>query len=163
MRLPHRRNAGLCAGLAGAFAAGIVAAGVFGTHVVPHAEAQSGPPPMLPQILNLLAMTDEEIGPLVPNTDLRSRLLSATSDGTVSIQSGNVMRHFHADANEIQLILDGAGSFWLGEREVQVKAGDLIIIPKGTVHAGSRASTGRFRALAIKLPPQRPGDTVAVP
>lgn len=158
MRLPLLRHAGLCAGLAAAFAAGLLAA-----RAVPQAEAQSGPPPMLPQVVNVMAMTEEEIGPLVPNTDLRSRLLSATTDGTVSIQSGNVLRHFHADANEIQLILDGAGSFWLGEREMQVKAGDLIIIPKGTVHAGSRAATGRFRALAIKLPPQRPGDTVAVP
>jgi quercetin dioxygenase-like cupin family protein len=44
-----------------------------------------------------------------------------------------------------------------------VKAGDLVIIPRGTPHAGSRATTGRFRALAIKLPPQRAGDTVPVP
>ncbi|MDN3564669.1 cupin domain-containing protein [Paeniroseomonas aquatica] len=158
MRQPLLRHAGRGACLAAAFAAGLLAA-----RVVPEAEAQPGPPPMVPQIINVMAMTDDEIGPLVPNTDLRSRLLSATGDGTVSLQSGNVMRHFHADANEIQLILDGAGSFWLGEREMQVKAGDLVIIPKGTVHAGSRATTGRFRALAIKLPPQRPGDTVAVP
>jgi mannose-6-phosphate isomerase-like protein (cupin superfamily) len=72
-------------------------------------------------------------------------------------------RHYHADADEIQLILDGAGSFWLADREVEVKAGDFIIIPRGTPHAGSRATIGRFRALATKLPPQRAGDTVPVP
>jgi hypothetical protein len=44
-----------------------------------------------------------------------------------------------------------------------VKAGDLVIIPRGTPDAGSRATTGRFRALAVKLPPQRAGDTVPVP
>jgi mannose-6-phosphate isomerase-like protein (cupin superfamily) len=105
-----------------------------------------------PRIVNLLSMTDNEIGPLINNTDLRSRTLVATEQGTVGVQSGNVLKHYHADADEIQLILDGAGSFWLADREVQVKAGDLIVIPRGTPHRGSRATTGRFRALAIKLP-----------
>lgn len=147
-----------CAALAAAFGAGLLA-----NRLVPMAEAQTGPAPLTPQIVNLFGMTDEEIGNLIPNTDLRSRLLVATPDGTVSVQSGNVLRHFHAEADEIQLILQGEGSFWLGDREVQIKPGDLIVIPRGTPHAGSRATTGRFRALAIKLPPQRAGDTVAAP
>ena len=153
MRLPL-----LCAGFAAAFAAGFLA-----NHLVPQAEAQSGPAPLTARIINLASMTDEEIGPLIPNTDLRSRTLVATADGTVAVQSGNVFRHLHRDADEIQLVLDGAGSFWLGDREHQVRAGDLIIIPRGTPHAGSRATTGRFRSLAIKLPPQRAGDTHPVP
>ncbi|MFT8245335.1 cupin domain-containing protein [Roseomonas sp. BN140053] len=160
------RRSVLCGSLVAAFAAGLLAA-----RVAPPAEAQPSvpaaaqpaPPALTPQIINLLALSEEEIGPLVNNTDLRSRTLVATEQGTVAVQSGNVLKHFHADANEIQLVLDGAGSFWLGEREVQVRAGDLIIIPRGTVHAGSRASTGRFRALAIKLPPQRANDTHPVP
>ena len=86
-----------------------------------------------------------------------------TEYGTVAVQSGNVFKHYHADANEVQLVLAGSGSFWLGDREVQVKPGDLVTIPKGTVHAGSQATEGRFRVLAIKLPPQRPDDTHRVP
>ena len=46
---------------------------------------------------------------------------------------------------------------------MQIKAGCRVIIPKGTVHRGSRASPERFRTPAITLPPQRPEDTVAVP
>ncbi len=153
MRLPL-----FCAALAAAFAAGLCA-----DRLIDAAEAQSAPPRMTPQIVNLFSMTDEEIGALIPNTDLRSRTLVATPDGTVGVQSGNVARHFHADADEIQLILAGSGSFWLADREVQVKPGDLVIIPRGTPHAGSRATEGRFRALAIKLPPQRAGDTHPVP
>ena len=155
---PMTRKALLCAGLAAAFVAGLLA-----DRLVPQAGAQSGPAPLAPQIINLFSMTDEEIGNLIPHTDLRSRLLAATPEGTVAVQSGNVVRHYHADANEIQLILQGEGSFWLGDREVQIKPGDLIIIPRGTPHAGSRATTGRFRALAIKLPPQAPTDTVLAP
>jgi quercetin dioxygenase-like cupin family protein len=154
MRLPLA-----CAGLAVAFTAGLLA-----SHIVPSAGAQPAPaPPMQARIINLTAMTEEEIGPLVANTDLRSRTLVVTPEGTIAVQSGNVIRHTHEDANEIQFILAGEGSFWLGEREVQVKPGDFIIIPKGTVHAGSRASTGRFRSIAIKLPPQQQGDMHPVP
>ncbi|MBV9076530.1 MAG: cupin domain-containing protein [Methylobacteriaceae bacterium] len=124
------------------------------------AEAQSGPPPLRPQIVNLLALTDDEIGKPAPapNTDLRSKTLAVTEHGTLAVQTGNVIKHFHADANEFQLILAGSGSFWLDDKEVQVKPGDLVVIPKGTHHAGSKASEGRFKALAIKMPPQRPDD-----
>ena len=38
----------------------------------------------------------------------------------------------------------------------------LIIIPKGTHHAGTEATSGRFKALAIKIPPQGPTDTTFV-
>ncbi|MGA9918622.1 MAG: cupin domain-containing protein, partial [Paraburkholderia sp.] len=40
---------------------------------------------------------------------------------------------------------------------------DLIIIPKGTVHAGAVATSGEFKVLSIKLPPQAPGDMQMVP
>jgi len=147
----------VCGGFVLAFAAGL-----FAAHLVPHAEAQPTPG-ITPGIVNLTAMTDDEIGPLIANTDLRSRTLVATPNGTVAVQSGNVFKHLHNQTDEIQLILDGTGSFWLGDREVQVKPGDLIVVPRGTPHAGSRAATGRFRALAIKLPPQPAGDTQPVP
>lgn len=138
-------------------------AGLLGQRVIPQAGAQAQDAALSPQKINLLDMQEEEIGPLVNNTDLRSRTLVKTEYGTVAVQSGNVMKHFHADANEIQLILAGTGSFWLGDREVQVKPGDLIIIPKGTAHAGSKVASGRFRGVAIKLPPQRPDDVHPLP
>lgn len=147
----------ICAGLTAAFAAGLLAG-----RVAPGAQAQSSPPTLTAQIINLAAMTDEQIGPLVPNTDLRSKLLGATEHGTIAIQSGNVFKHFHADANEVQYIIEGSGSFWLGDQEHQIKPGDLIIIPKGTVHAGSKAASGRYKAIAFKMPPQRSDDTKRV-
>ena len=156
------RNAVASSAIAAAFGAGLVV-----TRLVPHADAQTPAPPALtPQIIHLADMKDEEIGPFVNNTDLRdlrSRTLVRTEFGTVAVQSGNVPKHFHADANEIQIILDGSGSFWLGDKEVQVKPGDFIIIPKGVPHAGSHTAGGRIRAIAIKLPPQRPDDTHLLP
>jgi hypothetical protein len=82
--------------------AAALAAGLAGARLGPFAEAQ---------IINIIDLPDEEIGSLVPNTDLRSRSLVVTQYGTVAVQSGNVAKHFHADANEVQLILSGSGSF----------------------------------------------------
>ena len=148
----------LLVGLPAAFLAGLLV-----SRAIPPADAQSAAAALEPRQVNLTSLTDDEIGPLINNTDLRSRTLVATEWGTVALQSGNVLKHLHEGANEIQFILDGSGSFWLGDREVQVKPGDLLVIPKNTPHAGSRAATGRFRALAIKMPPQRPDDVKPVP
>ena len=43
---------------------------------------------------------------------------------------------------------------------MDIKPGMLLVIPKGTAHAGTVASSGRFKAIAIKVPPQASGDTV---
>jgi quercetin dioxygenase-like cupin family protein len=151
----------LLAALPVAFAAGVVS-----SHFVtfmPSAVAQGAPltpsTPLTPQIIDVGAMTDEQIGKLVPNVGtLRSRTLVATQHGTVAVQSGNVPRHTHQDADEIQYVVSGSGTFWLGDQQREVHPGDLIVIPRGTVHAGSQNTNGEFKVLAIKLPPQAPSD-----
>ncbi len=112
---------------------------------------------LTPEIIDLGAMTDDQIGP-ANAAGLRARGLVATLQGTVGVQSGNVVKHIHTNSDEIQYILSGSGSFWLGDRQRQIHPGDLIIIPKGTPHSGSVATSGPIRAIAIKLPPQAADD-----
>ena len=138
------------------------ASGYWASRIVPDALAQGAAAGLTAQIIDISGMSEEQIGPIIPNTELRTRTLVATEWGTVGIQAGNIFKHYHADANELQYIIEGTGSFWLGEKEVQIKPGDLVIIPKGVHHAGSKPATGRFKALAIKLPPQRSDDTKRV-
>ena len=66
------------------------------------------------------------------------RLFVAADGMTISIQDGNVGKHMHPNTNEIQYILDGTGTVWLGDKEVRVKPGDLVVIPKGTAHGGTK-------------------------
>jgi mannose-6-phosphate isomerase-like protein (cupin superfamily) len=40
-----------------------------------------------------------------------------------------------------------------------VKPGDLIVIPKGTAHGGTKPDGRPFKAISIKTPPQAPDDT----
>ena len=79
---------------------------------------------------------------------------------TISVQDGNVPKHMHANANEMQYILEGTGTIWLGDKEVKVKPGDLVVIPKGTAAWRHQArGAAPFKAIAIKTPPQAPDDT----
>ena len=141
------------------------ACGYLVAHIdLPHAHAQTLPAALAPLIVNLAAMSDEAIGPQVPNMGtLRTKGLVNTPSGTIAVQSGNVPKHYHNSADEIQYIISGKGVFWLGDEKREVGPGDLIVIPKGTAHAGSIASSGEFKALAIKLPPQAAGDTHLLP
>src|SRR3978361_1351677 len=68
----------------------------------------------------------------------RNKLLVAVDGATISIQDGSPPKHLHANANEIQYILEGTGTIWLGDKEVPVKPGDLLVIPKGTTHGGTK-------------------------
>ena len=90
---------------------------------------------------------------------MRNKVL-ATADGmTIAIQDGSPPKHLHANAHEIQYILEGTGTIWLGDKEVQIKPGDLVIIPKGTPHGGTKPDGRTIKAIAIKTPPQKPDDT----
>ena len=90
---------------------------------------------------------------------MRNKVLGTADGMTIAIQDGSPPKHLHANANEIQFILEGTGTIWLGDKEVTVKPGDLVIIPKGTPHGGTKPISGQVKAIAIKTPPQAPDDT----
>ncbi len=139
-------------------------AGGFASRMLPVAVAQTAPlPPLVATIIDVNALEGEAIGPIVPNTELRAKLLVVTDKATIAVQQGNVGKHYHAGNEEIQYILAGTGTMWLGDTQRSIKAGDLIVIPKGTNHAGTVATSGTFKAIAIKIPPQAAGDTHFVP
>jgi mannose-6-phosphate isomerase-like protein (cupin superfamily) len=124
-----------------------------------HAAEPTDAATLTPQIIDLRAMTDAQIGPVIPNLGtIRTKTLVNTPGGTIAIQAGDAPKHTHQTANEIQYVISGTGTFWLGDTSRKVHPGDLIIIPKGMVHAGSHANSGHFKVLAIKLPPQATGD-----
>ncbi|KJK14393.1 cupin [Burkholderiaceae bacterium 16] len=140
------------------------ACGFFASHLTTPAGAQTPPPTISAQIIDLVAMTDADIGAQVPNLGtLRTKGLVATPSGTIAVQAGNVPKHTHMGSDEIQYVISGSGTFWLGNEQRQVHAGDLIVIPKGMAHAGSVPTSGEFKVLAIKLPPQASGDIQLVP
>jgi mannose-6-phosphate isomerase-like protein (cupin superfamily) len=116
---------------------------------------------LTPMVIDIAALKDADL-PATPLPDLRSKGLVITSNATIAVQTGNIAKHFHADADEIQYIVEGTGSAWLGDKKIELRPGLLVIVPRGTNHAGTEATSGRFKALAIKIPPQDPKDTTFV-
>jgi mannose-6-phosphate isomerase-like protein (cupin superfamily) len=90
---------------------------------------------------------------------MRNKTFVSVDGATFSIQDGSPPMHLHANAKDFQYILEGTGTIWLGDKEVRVKPGDLVIIPKGTPHAGTKPDGRTIKAIAIKTPPQAPNDT----
>jgi mannose-6-phosphate isomerase-like protein (cupin superfamily) len=110
------------------------------------------------QVIHTGELEGDALSPLAPN-GMRNKLLVAVDGATIAIQDGSPPKHLHANANEIQYILEGTGTIWLGDKEVRVKPGDLVVIPKGTPHAGTKPDGRTIKAIAIKTPPQAPDDT----
>ena len=136
--------------IAAAFAAGC---GV--THLLRPALAADA---IMPQIIHTADFSGDALGPANAG-GMHSKMFVNAEGATISIQDGNVGKHMHPNTNEIQYILEGTGTIWLGDKEVQVKPGDLIVIPKGTAHGGTKPHGRDIKAIAIKTPPQAPDDT----
>jgi len=124
------------------------------THLMQPARAAAE---ITPQILHLPELLGDALSP-ANAVGFRSKMLVAADGATLSVQDGNVPKHLHPNANEVQYILEGTGTVWLGDKEVPVKPGDLIIIPHGTPHGGTKPDGRPLRAIAIKTPPQTPDD-----
>ena len=132
-------------------------AGYGASQWAPKVEAQAAG--LTAGIISVPELSGDALGPAAPLTQFRSKMFVAADGMTISVQAGNVAKHLHPNTNEIQYILEGTGTIWLGDKEVRVKPGDLVVIPKGTAHAGTKPDSGVFKAIAIKTPPQKPDDT----
>jgi mannose-6-phosphate isomerase-like protein (cupin superfamily) len=151
-------NATSIAAVCTAFVLGLLCSPVA-EHLLSDAHAEAAP--LQPMVIDLAALKHADI-PATPNPEMNARGLVTTDNATVGIQSGNVKKHIHPKTDEIQYIIEGSGSMWLGNERREFKPGTLIIIPKGTAHAGSVVTNGPVKAIAIKIPPQPKDDTVFV-
>ena len=128
------------------------AAGCGVTHLLRPALAAEN---IMAQVIHTGDLNDDALGQPNPG-GTRSKMFVAADGATVSVQNGMVPKHMHPNTNEMQYILEGTGTIWLGDKQVTVKPGDLVVIPKGTAHGGTSAP---LKAIAIKTPPQAPDDT----
>ncbi|HLX27359.1 MAG TPA: cupin domain-containing protein [Casimicrobiaceae bacterium] len=129
-------------------------------HAVREARAETAPP-LAPAVFDLMALRHDDL-PKTSNPEMNTKMLVLTDEATIQIQSGNVAKHIHPQTNEIQYIIEGSGAMWLGNERKEFKPGTLIVIPKGTAHAGTIVAQGPVKAIAIKIPPQPKDDTVFV-
>jgi mannose-6-phosphate isomerase-like protein (cupin superfamily) len=135
-------------------------AGAFVARLPETASAQ--PAAVAPSSIDLLALTPADFpppNPALPN--LRTKLLAHVDSTVVSYAVGTAPKHTHSGTTELQLIMTGTGTEWLGDKQIPIAPGTFIVIPPNTPHGGFTG--GPFQFLNVKTPPQDPTDYHMVP
>ena len=60
--------------------------------------------------------------------------------------------HAHAGTDKVYHVLEGEGVFLLEQREVAMRAGDLLVAPEGVPHGVRNTGNARLLVLAILAP-----------
>jgi mannose-6-phosphate isomerase-like protein (cupin superfamily) len=138
-----------------AFAAGVLVARL------PQPAAAAAPPVVATSInLATLNPADFSVSPALPN--VRTKNLQQVDATVFAYQLIDAApKHVHAGTTEVQLILAGTGTEWLGDKQVPISPGTFLVIPPNTPHAGFTG--GPFRLYTVKTPPQEPTDYHLVP
>ncbi len=63
-----------------------------------------------------------------------------------------VAAHFHADHSEHVMMLEGEGTLTMNGKQYQLKQGDMVFIPKGTVHSFANTTDAPAKILSIQAP-----------
>ncbi len=143
-----------------AVAAVAFAAGLAVSHLTQPARAAA--PPLQPAVYDIGALTANDLPPPSPATpNLRGKTFVVADGATVQAQIGTVQKHMHSAANEIQVVISGGGTEWLGDKQAQLRPGVVLVIPAGTPHGGT--TDPNLKIIAIKTPPQAPTDFHPVP
>jgi len=87
------------------------------------------------------------------NPNVPIRLFQQGEKVTVNVVTPKtpLKAHYHATHEEVVYIIRGHGKMRLGDKDEEVKAGDIIYIPKKTVHSFIPLS-GDCQALSIFAP-----------
>src|SRR3954470_17683075 len=60
--------------------------------------------------------------------------------------------HSHAGMDKVYHVVEGRGVFLLHDREVPMRAGDVLVAPEGIAHGVRNPGPGRLLVLAILAP-----------
>jgi mannose-6-phosphate isomerase-like protein (cupin superfamily) len=63
-----------------------------------------------------------------------------------------VKAHKHLQHTEHVVVLEGAGQMRLGDKNFEIKKGDVIFIPKNTVHAVRSTGQQPLKVLSVQSP-----------
>jgi quercetin dioxygenase-like cupin family protein len=63
--------------------------------------------------------------------------------------------HAHAGQDKVYYVLEGRGRFLLDGRELEMKAGDLLVAPEGVPHGVHNTGPARLLVLAVLAPSPR--------
>jgi len=63
-----------------------------------------------------------------------------------------VKPHKHLEHSENVVVLEGEGNMKLGERELKIRKGDVVFIPKNTVHSVKSIGKEPLKVISVQAP-----------
>lgn len=63
-----------------------------------------------------------------------------------------VKAHYHATHTEQVVVLSGEADMMLGDQQLHIRAGDVILIPKGTKHSVVVTSAEPLKIISVQAP-----------
>ena len=122
----------------------------------------AAPAAVVPMAIDLNALTPADFpppNPALPN--LRTKQLVQVDQTQFAYSIGGAPKHVHMNTTEVQVVLAGTGTEWLGDKQVPIAPGTVVVIPPNTAHSGFTG--GPFRLFTVKTPPQDPADYHMMP
>jgi quercetin dioxygenase-like cupin family protein len=60
--------------------------------------------------------------------------------------------HAHAGMDKVYVVVEGEGLFLLADRQLKMRAGDLLVAPEGVPHGVANNSAARLLVMALLAP-----------
>ncbi len=96
--------------------------------------------------------TDTITSPTPDKNYVRILHTDSLSSSFIIIIPTEVKSHYHATHTEQVVVLCGEADMMLGDQKLHIKAGDVIIIPKGTVHSVIVTSKDPLKIISVQAP-----------
>lgn len=103
--------------------------------------------------------------PLPPNRPLQGTFLGKVPGASLHLVQIRLREkpHIHRTHDLIVILQQGRGRIHLGQEAVSVRAGDVVVIPRGVVHYYEHEGTGTSVGIGIFVPVFQGKDRVPAP
>jgi quercetin dioxygenase-like cupin family protein len=100
-------------------------------------------------------LSDLQIDPATANDPVKRMFIFEGAHLTVNIASGTDSRmglHTQPEHDELIVVLEGQADFKVGEEVRRVSTGDIVFIPRNTLHGRVRTYSEKWAALSVYGP-----------
>ena len=105
------------------------------------------------QTLDDLGFWSKNVIPISSDSNCSTFLISVTD---------KVKPHYHSWHTENLYVISGSAVMRLGDSTLEIKAGDLIVIPPNTIHSIKVKTMEKFQVISIQSPEFKGKDRIRV-
>lgn|GEM_PF-756837 len=117
-------------------------------------QGQEKPKPMVGNAQDIIEKNPMKAGETI------SRVEVARTEGANMrvIEIVEAKPHYHANTDEFVTVVAGKGKLAMGGETKEIKAGDVLFLPRGTEHGITREGNEKLIVIVVNSPPADPKD-----